>query len=54
MTISREDPRFWDIRTLERRIRKGQLTKKDVDKHAKAVSDSADRIAPPADDDSNG
>ena len=46
MTISREDPRFWDIRTLERRVRKGLITKKDIDKHQKSVEDSKDRIAP--------
>jgi hypothetical protein len=51
MTISREDPRFWDIRTLERRIRKGLINRKDVEKHVKSLEDSKDRIAPPSDDD---
>jgi len=50
MTISREDPRFWDIRTLDRRIRKGLVTRKDLDKHIKALDDSKDRVAP-ADED---
>lgn len=51
MTISREDPRFWDIRTIERRVRKGVVTRKDVDKHIKSLDDSKDRVAPPAEDD---
>jgi hypothetical protein len=43
MTISREDPRFWDTRTLERRMRKGQLSKKDIEKHLKTLPDVADK-----------
>jgi hypothetical protein len=43
MTISREDPRFWDTRTLERRVRKGQLSKKDIEKHLKSLPDVADK-----------
>ena len=46
MTISREDPRFWDVRTLDRRVRKGLITKKDIEKHLKSVDDSKDRVAP--------
>ena len=46
MTITREDPRFWDIRTLERKLRKGILTKKEIEKHLKTVGDVADKIAP--------
>ena len=46
MTITREDPRFWDVRTIERRMRKGQLTRKDYEKHVKSVPDSADKAAP--------
>jgi hypothetical protein len=51
MTISREDPRFWDIRTLERRVRKGVVSKKDIEKHVKSLDDSKDRIAPREEDD---
>ena len=43
MTISREDPRFWDTRTLERRVRKGQLSQKDIEKHLKSLPDVADK-----------
>lgn len=50
MTISREDPRFWDVRTIERRIRKGLLSRADVNKHLKTLDDSKDRIAPVEDD----
>jgi hypothetical protein len=46
MTITREDPRFWDVRTIERRMRKGQLTRKDYEKHVKSVPDSAEKAAP--------
>ena len=46
MTITREDPRFWDVRTLERRLRRGQVTKKDYEKHLKTVPDAADKAAP--------
>lgn len=45
MTISREDPRFWDVRTVERRMRKGQLNRKDLDKHLKSLPDIADKAA---------
>ena len=50
MTIAREDPRFWDIRTVERRIRKGLLTTKDFEKHLKSLEDAGDRVAPPPSD----
>ncbi len=49
MTISREDPRFWDIRTLDRRVRKGVISRKDVDKHLKSLDDAKSKIAPPDD-----
>jgi len=46
MTITRDDPRFWDVRTLERRLRKGQITKKDYEKHLKSLDDVAGKQAP--------
>jgi predicted RNA-binding protein associated with RNAse of E/G family len=46
MTITRDDPRFWDVRTLERRLRKGQITKKDYEKHLKSLDDVAAKQAP--------
>ena len=46
MTIKQDDPRFWDVRTLERRLRKGQITKKDYEKHLKSLDDVASKQAP--------
>jgi hypothetical protein len=45
MTITRDDPRFWDVRTLERRLRKGQISKKDIEKHVKSLPDVEDKKA---------
>ena len=46
MTIKQDDPRFWDVRTLERRLRKGQITKKDYEKHLKSLDDVGHKQAP--------
>ncbi len=46
MTITRDDPRFWDVRTLERRLRKGQISKKDYEKFLKSLPDVAEKQAP--------
>jgi hypothetical protein len=46
MTITRDDPRFWDVRTLERRVRKGQISKKDFEKYLKTLPDVDDKKAP--------
>ena len=46
MTITRDDPRFWDVRTLERRLRKGLITKKDYDKYLKTIPDASEKQAP--------
>jgi hypothetical protein len=55
MTVSREEERFWDIRTLDRRVRKGLTTRKDIEKHLKGLPDVVDKIAPPeADADGDG
>jgi hypothetical protein len=51
MTISRDDLRYWDVRTLERRLRTGQVTKKDYEKYLKSLPDSADHAAPSEGDD---
>ena len=51
MTISRDDIRFWDTRTLERRMRKGQVGKKDLEKYVKSLPDVADKAAPIDSDD---
>ena len=46
MTIKQDDPRFWDVRTLERRLRKGQISRKDIEKHLKSLPDVAEKKAP--------
>ena len=46
MNITREDTRFWDVRTIDRRIRRGLLTRKDYDKHLKSLPDAADKAQP--------
>jgi hypothetical protein len=46
MTITRDDPRFWDVRLLERRLRKGQISKKDYEKYLKSLPDAAEKQAP--------
>jgi hypothetical protein len=51
MSIGKDEPQFWDTRTLERRIRKGQVTRKDYDKHLKTLTDVAEKVAPPEDTD---
>jgi hypothetical protein len=39
--------RLFDVRTIERNIKKGMTTRKDYDKHVKALADLADKVAPP-------
>jgi hypothetical protein len=46
MNITKEDPRFWDVRTVDRRIRRGLLNRKDYDKHLKSLPDVADKAQP--------
>jgi hypothetical protein len=46
MTITRDDPRFWDVRTLHRRLRRGQLSKKEYEKFLKSLPDVSDKVAP--------
>ncbi len=38
--------KLFDIRTVERNIRKGLITRKDVEKHVKTLEDVTDKIAP--------
>jgi hypothetical protein len=46
MNISKEDPRFWDVRTIDRRIRRGLVGRKDYEKHVKGLPDVADKAQP--------
>src|SRR5882724_2132124 len=43
MIIQRNDPAFWEVRTLERRVRRGELTRKAVDEHLNALPDVTDK-----------
>jgi hypothetical protein len=49
--MSREEEakqaRLFDTRIVERNIRKGLITRKDYEKHLKALSDAAEKVAPP-------
>lgn len=38
--------RLFDVRTIERNIKKGLVTRKDYEKHLKGLSDSAEKVAP--------
>ncbi len=39
--------RLFDVRTIERNIKKGMTTRKDYEKHLKVLADAADKVAPP-------
>jgi hypothetical protein len=42
--------RAFDVRTIERNIKKGHITRKDYEKHLKALPDATDKVAPPEED----
>ena len=54
MSSTREnDPkpqRQFDVRTVDRNIKKGHFTRKDYEKHLKALPDVTDKVAPPEED----
>jgi hypothetical protein len=39
-------PRLFDVRTIERNIRKGLTTRKDYEKYLKSLPDAAEKAAP--------
>jgi hypothetical protein len=39
--------RLFDVRTIERSIKKGVVTRKDYEKHLKALADATEKVAPP-------
>lgn len=43
MLISKEDPRFWDVRTRERRLRRGEMTQTELEARAAALPDVAEK-----------
>jgi hypothetical protein len=42
-----KNPRLFDVRTIDRNIRKGMTTRKDYDKYLKSLPDVAEKAAPP-------
>ena len=45
MTKDNEPPRRFDVRTLERNLKRGLVSRKDVEKHLKSLPDSSERVA---------
>ena len=45
-----KDPRLFDIRTVERNIKSGLITRKDYERFLKSLPDVASEIAPPESD----
>ena len=43
MIIQRNDARFWDVRLLERRVRRGELTRKDLDAQLASLGDATEK-----------
>ena len=43
MLISRDDPRFWDVRTRERRLRAGEMETAEVEAHLEALPDVTEK-----------
>jgi hypothetical protein len=41
--------RLFDVRTVERNIKRGLITRKDYEKHLKALEDAAEKVAPQED-----
>ena len=51
MSSSETKPqRTFDVRTIERNIKKGNITRKDYEKHLKALPDTTEKVAPPEED----
>jgi len=49
----KETEQVYDIRVLERNVRKGVIARKDVERYLKALPDRADNVAPMDDDDAH-
>jgi len=51
MSSSETKPqRAFDVRTIERKIKKGNITRKDYEKHLKSLPDTTEKVAPPEED----
>jgi hypothetical protein len=42
-----KNPRLFDVRTVERNIKKGLITRKDYEKFLKSLGDSSEKVVPP-------
>jgi len=42
--------RTYDVRTIERNIKKGNVTRKDYEKYVKSLPDTTEKVAPPEED----
>jgi len=43
MIIEKDDARFWDLRTVERRIARGELTRADLEQHLAGLADATEK-----------
>jgi hypothetical protein len=41
------DVRLFDLRTVERNIKRGLITRKEYERHLKSLPDASDNVAPP-------
>jgi hypothetical protein len=41
-----KDPRLFDVRTVERNIKRGLVTRKEYEKHLKSLADATDKVQP--------
>jgi hypothetical protein len=41
-----KDVRLFDIRTVERNIKRGLITRKDYERHLKSLADASDKVIP--------
>jgi hypothetical protein len=42
-----KDVRLFDLRTVERNIKRGLITRKEYERHLKSLEDAASNVAPP-------
>jgi hypothetical protein len=41
-----KDPRLFDVRTVERNIKRGLVTRKEYEKYLKSLADATDKVQP--------
>jgi hypothetical protein len=42
-----KDVRLFDLRTIERNIKRGLITRKEYERHLKSLPDASDNVTPP-------